>query len=266
MQRFRYIAILSITMSLQFSVAHAKTTVDAYFHSPLFGVDIETRKHELNTRVKTSASQKTGDLEKTDAALNLTSVYSSPWMTQSFKAGLDYTSSGSTDDATYLEEREYSVNHTVNVYFTTRSYGLLRGSWGRNTASGMENNFSARIGLGYFFIETVAIVIRGELGYQATLEEYTGDDPNNEFESSYGGVKVLWKFTPSASFTFEADFSQNTKDSSDQTAEAGAALTFVVMDGMSASFNYHYHFDGSPPAMEKKKVNTTLGFSMAVDF
>lgn len=246
--------------------AFSNTTDEAYFHSPQFGVEIEkSMEPKLNLGMTASGFLQTGDAEETDASANLKAVYASFGLQHNFVAGLDYSASGEKGTPAFLQEWDYDAAYTLNAFFNERIYCLLLGSWKRDAASGVDNSFGARAGLGYFFIESVPFTLRAEIGYQRTIEDFGGVTEDRNVGSAAVSLKSLWKVSATTIFTMEMDHTESMDATDDEISQVKASLAFAVHKGIGLAIKYEYDYDGAPASVDKRKVNTSVGFLLSIE-
>ncbi len=151
--------------------------------------------------------------------------------------------------------------------------------WSRNEFSGIDNRYTAALGLGYQIVETEQTRLSAQVG-----GDWTQEDPVTGASRDFVGVQILGevehKLTESATLQGTLEVQESLNDTEDLRVNALAGLTTSLSRVLAVKLSYLVRFDNQPvtvlvpsedagvtdAAFEFDKTDTRLGVSLVVNF
>ncbi len=147
----------------------------------------------------------------------------------------------------HVTAEEYFASEKVAYSLSDRNYVFEKVRWDKNRFAGIKDRYDMGVGQGRELIKTPKDNLLAELGGGYVSEERTVG-PRNGFASGRAYSKYLHTFTPTATFSQDAEYLHNFEDVDDFRVNTETALVSALSVHFSLKVSYKWKHVGRPPA------------------
>lgn len=159
---------------------------------------------------------------------------------------------------------QYLASEKVAYSLSERNYTFEKVGWSKDRFSGVKSRVESILGLGRQIIKTDRDLLIGELGGGYTNEDRI-DAPHNDFATGRAYSKYTHTFTPTATFSQDAEYLQNFNDPDDFRANTETALISALSVHLSLKVGYKWKYVGKPPVGFGRN-DTTTSMALIADY
>lgn len=151
---------------------------------------------------------------------------------------------------------QYLTSEKFSYKFTERNYAFEKAVWNKDRFAGIQSRTDTSLGLGRDILRNKTDLLAMELGGGYVSEERTVGK-QNDFASGRAYAKYAHTFTPTATFTQDAEYIHNFDDPNDFRVNTETALISALSTHLSLKVGYKWAYVGQPPAGFGRSDTTT---------
>lgn len=159
---------------------------------------------------------------------------------------------------------KYFASEKVSYKLSDRNYAFERYGWDKDRFAGIKSRHDMTAGLGREFIKTQRNTLIGEIGAGRIVEERYRQKTNS-FGSGRAYSKYSYQISETASFSQDAEYLANFKDSDDFRVKTETALLAALSVHLSLKVSYLWNHVGKPP-LGRVRNDTTTGISLVATY
>jgi putative salt-induced outer membrane protein len=173
------------------------------------------------------------------------------------RAGLELAGGalGASDHGRSTAEN-YLAREKTTWKLTVRNYLYEQFKWDKDRFAGILDRYDSSVGVGRILIDFPKDKLNGELGGGYINEQQTAP-PRNEFASGRAFAKYQHTFNQATSFTQDAEYLHNFKDSRGYRVNTETAVVAALSTHLSLKTSFMWKRNGLPPPGAVKDDTTT---------
>jgi putative salt-induced outer membrane protein YdiY len=156
----------------------------------------------------------------------------------------------SETESTAVTAALYGLALKYRQDITPRFYWYVGTSWYQNFFAGIDDRYIAGGGLGYVFVKNDRHLLRGEAGFDYTLEDPLGVPPNDLDNQDYASLHLFlgyeYKISETAKLTEDLNLFENLDTTSDFRATSVTAVTASLTSKLAIKVSYTIGYDNDP--------------------
>ncbi len=163
-----------------------------------------------------------------------------------------------------VTSEQYNASEKTTYNFTEKNYVYEKGQWDKNRFAGIRNLWQGSAGVGRRLLDLANDKLDAETGPGYVNEEFTSA-PRNEYVSGRVNAKYVHTFSPTASFSQDAEYLHDFSDRKNYRLNTESAIITTLTTHLSLKTSFTWH-RVAKPAPTAVKDDTITALALIINY